>query len=185
MAASHDVHGAAAERPQPHRARPGQDGRPRVATSHRVNGVSALHTDLVRKDLFPDSEALTPGRIVNVTNGITPSRWLKLANRPLADLVTEYDRQPGGRPTSTVSPTSTTMQTTPRSSSRSATPRLAKQRFTCWLHDAHGIDVPQHAIFDVQAKRIHEYKRQLLNILWTIAHYQRISADRMPIGCRA
>lgn len=148
-----------------------------VATSHRVNGVSALHSDLVRRDLFADFEALTPGRIVNVTNGITPRRWLKLANPALADLVTE--RVGSGWETDLDRLAGLTDHADDPAflESFGHTKHVAKQRFTRWLHDAHGVELPQHAIFDVQAKRIHEYKRQLLNILWTIAHYQRISAD--------
>ena len=143
-------------------------------TSHRVNGVSALHTDLVRQELFPRLDAHLPGRIVNITNGVTPRRWLALANPPLADLITEaigagwhtdLDRlrelepfadDPGFR------------------AAFGDTKRRAKERLDRLLLTEHGWEVPPDALYDVQAKRIHEYKRQLLNIYWTIAHWQRI-----------
>lgn len=147
------------------------------ATSHRVNGVSALHTDLVRRDLFPSLEALTPGRIVNVTNGVTPRRWLKLANPGLSQLITD-----------TIGAGWETDLDRLRALERHAddpafldafgrTKREAKERLATWLASEHGIDLPTDAMVDVQVKRLHEYKRQLLNILWTIAHYQRIKTD--------
>ncbi|MGO3829114.1 MAG: glycogen/starch/alpha-glucan phosphorylase, partial [Microbacterium gubbeenense] len=107
----------------------------------------------------------------------TPRRWLKLANPALADLVTE--RVGSGWETDLDRLAGLTDHADDPAflESFGHTKHVAKQRFTRWLHDAHGVELPQHAIFDVQAKRIHEYKRQLLNILWTIAHYQRISAD--------
>lgn len=146
-------------------------------TSHNINGVSALHTDLVRENLFPALNELHPGRIVNVTNGITPRRWLKLANPPLAKLITEtvgsgwevdLDKLRGLEP----------YAEDPGFQAAFARTKLeAKDRFANWAHETHGIEVPTDALFDVQAKRLHEYKRQLLNILQTIAHYQRIKAD--------
>ena len=146
-------------------------------TSHNINGVSALHTDLVRENLFPELNELHPGRIVNVTNGITPRRWLKLANPPLAKLITEtigdgwevdLDKLRGLEP----------YADDPSFQAAFAhTKQEAKDRFAEWALATHGLEVPTDALFDVQAKRLHEYKRQLLNILQTIAHYQRIKAD--------
>lgn len=146
-------------------------------TSHKINGVSALHTELVRDNLFPELNELHPGRIVNVTNGITPRRWLKLANPPLAKLITEtvgegweanLDQLRGLEPYAD-------------DSSFQAAFALAKQeakdRFANWAYETHGLQVPTNALFDVQAKRLHEYKRQLLNILQTITQYQRIKAN--------
>ena len=57
--------------------------------AHKVNGVSALHSDLVKQNLFPELHRLHPGRIINQTNGVTPRRWLKMANRPLSGLITD------------------------------------------------------------------------------------------------
>ncbi len=146
-------------------------------TSHRVNGVSALHSELIRKDLFPALDALHPGRIVNITNGITPRRWLKLANRPLARLITEtvgegwetdLDRLRGLEPFA---------DDPGFRHAFGETKGLAKARLADWLAEEHAIELPTNALFDVQVKRMHEYKRQLLNILWTVARWQRIKKD--------
>ncbi|MGQ7786618.1 glycogen/starch/alpha-glucan phosphorylase [Nesterenkonia sp. PF2B19] len=173
----HEVHGSAAD--DVHLIEHGhvKMGELAVVTSHRVNGVSALHTDLVRRNLFPHLEALTPGRILNVTNGITPRRWLALANPALADLVTE-----------TIGPGWETDLDRLRELEPHAedpnfleafgrTKHLAKHRLATWLDEEHGIELPLEALLDVQVKRLHEYKRQLLNILWTVSRWQRIKAD--------
>jgi len=173
----HEVHGEAAARIRLIEHDEVKMGDLAVATSHRVNGVSALHSDLVRRDLFSDFEALAPGRIVNVTNGITPRRWLKLANPALAGLVTDTVGSGWETDLDRLSGLDEHADDPDFLEAFGRTKHVAKERFTSWLREAHGIEVPQHAIFDVQAKRIHEYKRQLLNILWTIAHYQRIKRD--------
>ncbi|MFT3661575.1 MAG: glycogen/starch/alpha-glucan phosphorylase [Gordonia sp. (in: high G+C Gram-positive bacteria)] len=146
-------------------------------TSHKVNGVSALHTDLVRENLFPELDARHGGRIVNVTNGVTPRRWLKLANPPLADLVTERIGPGWETDLDRLRELDALAEDPEFRESFGATKRLAKERFTGWLAEHHGIDLGVDALYDVQVKRIHEYKRQLLNILWTVAHWQRIKAD--------
>ena len=146
-------------------------------TSHKVNGVSALHTDLVRRDLFSALDELHPGRIVNVTNGVTPRRWLKLANPPLASLITDTV---GAGWESDLERLRNIEQHVDDPEFRErfgATKRQAKERLAAWLDETHGIDIPIDALFDVQVKRMHEYKRQLLNILWTISRWQRIKAD--------
>ncbi|MFA5608028.1 MAG: glycogen/starch/alpha-glucan phosphorylase [Leucobacter sp.] len=145
--------------------------------SHRVNGVSALHTDLVKQQLFPELDRKHPDRIVNVTNGVTPRRWLKLANPPLARLITDtigdgwetdLERLRGLEPFA---------DDAGFREAFGATKHVAKTRFAGWLRATHDIDLAVGSLFDVQVKRIHEYKRQLLNILWTIAHWQRIKRD--------
>jgi len=147
------------------------------ATSHRVNGVSELHTDLVRQNLFPGLEALTPGRIVNVTNGITPRRWLKLANPALSALVTESVGDGWETDLDRLRALEHRVDDPALLAAFGDAKRVAKERFASWLAAEHGIDVPTDALFDVQVKRQHEYKRQLLNILWTIARYQRIKRE--------
>lgn len=146
-------------------------------SSHRVNGVSALHTELVKQDLFPALDARYPGRVVNVTNGITPRRWLKLANRPLAALLTDTIGAGWETDLDRLRALEDHVDDAAFRDAFGATKRQAKQRLTHWLDEAHGIRVPVDALFDVQIKRIHEYKRQLLNILWTIARWQRIKRD--------
>jgi glycogen phosphorylase len=142
--------------------------------AHKVNGVSALHSDLVKKNLFPELDRLHPGRIINQTNGVTPRRWLKMANRPLAGLITDtigagwesdLDRLKGLEPH------------TEDAGFRQAfagAKRANKVNLAGWIKEVSGVAVSPDALFDVQIKRIHEYKRQLLNILETIARWDAI-----------
>lgn len=146
-------------------------------TSHRVNGVSALHSELVRTDLFSALDELEPERIVNVTNGITPRRWLKLANPALAQLITDTLGEGWETDLERLRGLEQYADDPAFLDAFGRTKHEAKQRFIGWARDEHGIDVPQDALYDVQIKRIHEYKRQLLNILWTIARYQQIKQD--------
>ena len=145
--------------------------------AHKVNGVSALHSELVQKNLFPELNALHPGRIVNQTNGVTPRRWLKMSNRPLADLITksigpgwedDLDRLKGLEKFSDDKGFRAEFE---------AAKRVNKVALAAWIEAECGVKVSPDALFDVQIKRIHEYKRQLLNILQTVAHYQRIKAN--------
>ena len=148
--------------------------------AHKVNGVSALHSDLVKKNLFPELNALHPGRIINQTNGVTPRRWLKMCNRPLAGLITKtigpgwednLDRLKGLEPFADDKAFRTEFD---------AAKRANKVALAGWIASECGIKVNPDALFDVQIKRIHEYKRQLLNILQTVAHWNRIKAN--PTG---
>ncbi len=145
--------------------------------AHKVNGVSALHSELVQKNLFPELNALHPGRIINQTNGVTPRRWLKMSNRPLSDLITksigpgwedDLDRLKGLEPLADDKAFRAAFD---------AAKRVNKVALAGWIKAECGVVVSPDAVFDVQIKRIHEYKRQLLNILQTVAHYQRIKAN--------
>ncbi len=145
--------------------------------AHKVNGVSALHSDLVKKNLFPELNALHPGRIINQTNGVTPRRWLKMCNRPLAGLITKtigpgwednLDRLRGLEPFADDAAFRAEFD---------AAKRANKVALAGWIKAECGITVSPDALFDVQIKRIHEYKRQLLNILQTVAHWNRIKAN--------
>ena len=146
-------------------------------TAHRVNGVSALHSDLVKQNLFPELNKLHPGRIINQTNGVTPRRWLRMANRPLAGLITDtigagweddLDRLKGLEPH---------VEDAGFRAAFDAAKRANKVDLTAWVAETCGVTVSPDALFDVQIKRIHEYKRQLLNILETVARYQAIKAN--------
>jgi starch phosphorylase len=148
-----------------------------VVASHKVNGVSKLHSDLMRQTIFSDFAALYPGRFVNKTNGVTPRRWLNEANPPLAQLIdreigetwrTELDRLEGLRPLAEDAGF--------RLSFRQAKAQ-AKTRLADRILQETGIKVDPASLFDVQIKRIHEYKRQLLNLLHVVTRYQRILAD--------
>lgn len=144
-----------------------------VMASH-VNGVSALHSDLMRDTVFADLDRLYPGRILNQTNGVTPRRWLKLSNPGLATVIsdtvgpgweTDLDRLAGLK---TVEGDAAVLSAIRESK------RANKVAFADWVQDTMGISISPDAMFDVQIKRIHEYKRQLLNIYETIARWQAI-----------
>ncbi|QYK40081.1 MAG: glycogen/starch/alpha-glucan phosphorylase [Paracoccaceae bacterium] len=148
--------------------------------SHKVNGVSALHSDLVKANLFPELDRLHPGRIINQTNGVTPRRWLRMCNRPLAGLITD-----------TIGPgwedhLDRLRELEPHVADKGfrdafdSAKRANKAALSDWIGREMGVSVNPDAIFDVQIKRIHEYKRQLLNILQTIAHYDAIKKN--PAG---
>jgi glycogen phosphorylase len=145
--------------------------------AHKVNGVSALHSDLVKTSLFPELHSLHPDRIINQTNGVTPRRWLKMCNPALSTLITDsigdgweadLDRLKGLEAHVGDKGFLAAFDTAKRSN---------KVALAAWIKDHCGVVVSPDALFDVQIKRIHEYKRQLLNILETIAHWQAIKAN--------
>src|SRR6202041_73975 len=139
--------------------------------SHRINGVSAMHSDLMKETVFHDLNHLYPGRITNKTNGITFRRWLMLANPKLTDLVREVCGE-------AVLDDPSQLELLEAHASDSA----SQQQFRNVKHhnklalarligERNNIKVDAGALFDVQIKRIHEYKRQLLNIVETVALY--------------
>ena len=148
--------------------------------SHKVNGVSALHSDLVRKNLFPELNALHPGRIINQTNGVTPRRWIKMCNRPLAGLITKTIGAGWEDNLDRLKELEPFAGDAAFRGEFDAAKRANKVALAGWIATECGITVSPDALFDVQIKRIHEYKRQLLNILQTVAHWNRIKAN--PTG---
>ncbi|KTT51790.1 maltodextrin phosphorylase [Pseudomonas oryzihabitans] len=143
--------------------------------SHSINGVSGLHTDLMRKTVFRSLHRLYPDRINNKTNGITFRRWLHQANPALTDLLVDTLGQGVLH-----DPGKTLPQLKPYANDSNFRERFALQRqrnkdtFTSLVRQRLEIDLDPNALFDVQIKRIHEYKRQLMNLLQTIALYQAI-----------
>jgi starch phosphorylase len=145
--------------------------------SHKVNGVSALHTELMRQTVFHDLAALYPERIVNKTNGISFRRWLYEANPDLTALLV---RTVGERVLDDPSALREIegLADNPGFVERYAAARARnKQALVQCVTDLVGLHADPAAIFDVQIKRIHEYKRQLLNLLETVALYQAIRAE--------
>ena len=144
--------------------------------SHCVNGVSALHTELLRKNLFHDLAQTTDTKIVNKTNGISFRRWLYEANGPLTHLITDtlgegaLDDPARLRELEQVASDANFV-------ARYRHARLRnKSKLAEVLHGTTGVRLEPSALFDVHIKRVHEYKRQLLNVLETIALYQQIRA---------
>ncbi len=146
--------------------------------SHSVNGVSALHTGLMRKTVFTDLHRLYPQRINNKTNGITFRRWLYQANPRLTRLLVETLGEDV-----LDSPQTRLRDLEPFAEQVEFRRRFAEQRqankrhLAKVIHERLGIQVDPEALFDVHVKRIHEYKRQLLNLLHTVALYHAICAD--------
>ncbi len=147
-----------------------------VLASHKVNGVSALHSDLMVQTIFADLARLFPERFCNKTNGITPRRWLAQANQPLAALIDDRIG-PGWR--RNLGELAALRELASEPAFNNAV-RLAKhqnkRRLAGLILRETGVAVDPDSLFDVQVKRVHEYKRQLLNLLHVIARYHEILA---------
>ena len=148
-----------------------------VLGCHHTNGVAALHTRLLKDNLFPEFNELFPARFVNMTNGITPRRWLMVCNPELTSLINE-----------SIGDAWTKDATKLRELEKFADDPSFQQRFRAIKHshkgqltkvikDLTGYDTSPDAIFDVQIKRLHEYKRQHLNLLHILALYRRLLQD--------
>lgn len=147
-----------------------------IGSSH-VNGVSALHTDLMKQTIFADLDAIYPGRIVNKTNGITFRRWLMEANPGLTALLVDT-LGPRVLDDPMLLQNLKNYIDDPKVDERmSRVRRTNKQALAAIIEERLGIAVSPDALFDVQIKRIHEYKRQLLNVLATAAVYREIKAN--------
>lgn len=142
--------------------------------SHKVNGVSALHSKLVAESLFPELNQLHPGRIVNQTNGVTPRRWLNLCNRPLSRLITDTIGDGWQADLDRLRELEKPIADKGFRDAFMAAKRENKVALAGWIKEKTGVSVSPDALFDVQVKRLHEYKRQHLNILETIAHWHAI-----------
>jgi starch phosphorylase len=145
--------------------------------SHKINGVSALHTELMRRTIFRDLNGLYPRRIVNKTNGITFRRWLHRANPGLTALLVEACGQRVLDDPSALTGLERHASDASFIVRLQAVRRRNKERLARLASETIGVAADPDALFDVQVKRIHEYKRQLLNILATVALYQAITAD--------
>jgi starch phosphorylase len=147
--------------------------------SHRVNGVSALHTGLMRETVFRDLHALYPERIVNKTNGITFRRWLHNANPGLTQLLTETCGEAVLDDAMLLERFAAVAGDAAMQDDVAAARFANKLKLSRLIRDRLDILVDPRALFDVHIKRIHEYKRQLLNLLETIALYQQIRENPM------
>ena len=148
-----------------------------VVTSHSINGVSALHSDLMQQSIFADFARLWPQRFNNKTNGITPRRWLAQANQALSSLIDSRLGTGWRRDLNQLQALRPLAEDAAFASAFREAKQANKQRLAQWLQQHMGLQVNPHALFDVQVKRIHEYKRQLLNLLHVVARYQRILAQ--------
>jgi starch phosphorylase len=145
-----------------------------VVGSHAVNGVAALHTALLRRNLFPEFDALYPGRLQNKTNGITPRRWLLKCNPRLAALITRQLGDAWPRDLDRLRGLERWADDAAFQAEFMAIKRANKADLAAVIRTECGIEVSPDALFDVQIKRLHEYKRQHLNLLHILALYRRL-----------
>ncbi len=148
-----------------------------VIGSQKVNGVAKLHSDLMQQTIFSGFAALYPNRFTNVTNGIAVRRWLKQSNPGLSQLLTERLGSAWENDLEELHRLIGAAED-PAFRARFREIKFAnKQRLVAEIDARTGLDVSPHSMFDVQVKRIHEYKRQLLNLLYVITRYNRIRAN--------
>ena len=147
-----------------------------VVGSHKVNGVAAIHSDLMVTSTFADFARIYPERFTNVTNGITPRRWLAVANPKLAAL---FDQYIGSEWRCDLSQIEKLKAFADKGEFKRAVADIKydnKVKLAQYVKKTLNIDLDPHALFDVQVKRIHEYKRQMLNVLHIIARYNEMLA---------
>lgn len=148
-----------------------------IVASKWVNGVSALHTKLLKENLFADFDRIFPGRIVNKTNGITPRRWLRQCNYELSKFISENIGD------DYLTDLYELKKLEPKIDDENFTKRWReiklynKERLCHRIKKHMGLEINPHMLFDIQVKRIHQYKRQLMNILHVVSLYIRIKKD--------
>jgi glycogen phosphorylase len=145
-----------------------------IVGSHSTNGVAAIHSDLLRRMTVKDLAEMFPERFSNKTNGVTPRRWLLLANPELARSITDAIGEGWIRDLAELAKLKPFADDAGFREAVRLAKRDAKSRFAQWLSSTSGVTVDPDSIFDCQIKRIHEYKRQLLNALRIVALYNRL-----------
>ena len=148
-----------------------------VVASGKVNGVAALHTELLKNGLFRDFYDFSPEKFINVTNGITPRRWLKKANTGLARLITSRIGDGWAKDLSRLKQLERFAEDPIFLRDLAAVKRSNKMVMADYLEKECSVRVNVDSIFDVQVKRLHEYKRQLLNALHAVSLYLRLKDD--------
>lgn len=152
--------------------------------AYSINGVAALHTEIIKAETLKEWYGVWPEKFNNKTNGVTPRRWLKMCNPRLADLLTKLSESDAW-----VTDLDELKQLRPFTSDDEVMQALLdikeanKADFAAWIKNRQGIEVDPHSIFDVQIKRLHEYKRQLMNALYILDLYFRMKeegADSVP-----
>jgi starch phosphorylase len=145
--------------------------------SYAINGVAALHTELVKKTILRDFEELWPGKIRNVTNGVTPRRFMVLSNPPLAELIGEHLGKEWIRDLDRLKDLVPYADDAEFRTRWREVKQIAKHRLAKRIGFHTGVLVDPESLFDIQVKRIHEYKRQHLNALHIVTLYNRLRDD--------
>ena len=142
--------------------------------SHAINGVAALHTELLKQDTLRDFAHIWPEKFYNKTNGVTPRRWIRQSNPKLAALFTEKVGEGWLKNLDELRKLETYIEDADFRSRWAAIKLENKQKLAKYIAERNDLQIDPHSLFDVQVKRIHEYKRQLLNVLHIITLYNRI-----------
>ncbi|HHZ78178.1 MAG TPA: glycogen/starch/alpha-glucan phosphorylase [Deltaproteobacteria bacterium] len=145
-----------------------------IVGSHTINGVAVLHTELLKTTVFKDFYKLFPERFQNKTNGITPRLWLRNANPELSELITEKIGDGWITELQQLRKLEPFADDPEFQDSWRTVKRLKKEQLAKWLKQTSGVVIDPVSLFDVQIKRIHEYKRQLLNILHVVFLYNKM-----------
>jgi starch phosphorylase len=145
--------------------------------SHRINGVSEIHTELLKTELLRDFDELWPGKIINVTNGVTPRRWIAVSNPEQSELVTSRIGDAWIEHLEDLKRLEPYSEDAAFQEDWQKVKRDVKVRLSNFIAKETGISVDPDSMFDAQVKRIHEYKRQHLNVLHILTLYQRLKND--------
>lgn len=148
-----------------------------VVASTRVNGVAALHTNLLKQNLFATFHELYPNKLINMTNGITPRRWLLACNPGLSELITTKVGSDWPKHLDQLQQIAQFADDADFQERFMAIKHANKQAFADFVRDDSGTEISPYALFDVQIKRLHEYKRQHLNLLHILTLYRRLLND--------
>ena len=155
-----------------------------VVGSHTVNGVAALHSELLKSTLFADFDRIFPGKLTNVTNGITPRRWLNQANPGLTNLIEKAIGAEFKKDLAQIKKITPLADDADFRKAFAQVKLANKKRLAAKIEAKTGVKLNVNSLFDVQIKRIHEYKRQLLNVLHVITLYNRIRRGEQGITPR-
>ena len=146
--------------------------------SHSVNGVAALHTDILKKETLKEWYAVYPEKFSNKTNGVTPRRWLRACNIELSDLLTELlGSDKWVNDLSQLKKLEKFKDDDEVMRKFLAIKKVKKAQLSAHLQNVSGVELNPDSVFDIQVKRLHEYKRQLLNALYALNLYDRIKED--------
>ena len=148
-----------------------------IVGSHSVNGVSALHSDIITKSIFKDFYDFTPEKFTNVTNGIAHRRWLNQSNPELCALLNDCIGEGYAKDASKLAEFKKFADDASVLKRLDEIKAIKKKQFTDYAKRYQGVDIDPNTVFDVQAKRMHEYKRQLLNVLHIVSDYIALRDD--------